>query len=170
MYISWLVFQDFKFQQLCKVRVTDTPQSLPPRRSDLLAASSKYGLTFVGVQNGFKVLKTSEFYVQDEKHASDRLKHIITDFPLLADVNIGYEVTHIQLNADESTLAVAITRPEHVVVYLYDVTSFGGQVSGTVQASHMIVGEGNQRVNDLAWNPVDTKLLVICYCTGRLVN
>ena len=42
------------------------------------------------------------------------------------------------------------------------------QVSGTVQATHMIVGEGNQRVNDMAWNPVDPNLLVICYCTGRL--
>ena len=78
--------------------------------------------------SGYKVLKTSDFYVHDEKHASDRLKYIVTDFPVLADVNIGYEVTHMQLNADDSTLAVAISRPEHVVVYLYDVSNFGGQV------------------------------------------
>ncbi|XP_053380901.1 nuclear pore complex protein Nup214-like isoform X2 [Mercenaria mercenaria] len=160
--------KDFKFQQLCRVRVTDTPSTLPQNRSSLIAASSKYAVTFVGVQKGFKVLRTSDFVVFDQRHSSDRLKHIITDFPVLADVNIGYQVTHIQLSADELTLAVAITRPEHAVVYLYDVCNFAAQVSGTVAASHMIVGEGNQQLNDLSWNPADPNLLIICYCTGRL--
>lgn len=47
---------------------------------------------------------------------------------MLADVNVGYEVTNLSLSADELTLAVAISRPEHAVVYLYDVRNFATQV------------------------------------------
>ena len=44
--------QDFQFQQLCKVRVSESPGHIPADRVQLLVSSSKFGLTFVGVEDG----------------------------------------------------------------------------------------------------------------------
>lgn len=46
------VLQDFRFQQLCRIRIFDPPDSPFQGVTQLIACSSKYGLTFLGTTNG----------------------------------------------------------------------------------------------------------------------
>lgn len=49
-----------------KVRVFQAPEDLPRERSNLLAISNKFGLTFVGLNNTFKVYRTVDILAADK--------------------------------------------------------------------------------------------------------
>lgn len=49
-----------------KVRVFQAPEDLPRERSNLLAISNKFGLTFVGLNNTFKVYRTLDILAADK--------------------------------------------------------------------------------------------------------
>ena len=51
-FLCLFLLQDFQFQQLCKVRVSDSPGNIPANRVQLIVSSSKFGLTFVGIEKG----------------------------------------------------------------------------------------------------------------------
>lgn len=49
-----------------KVRVFEPAEDLPKERSNLLATSNKYGLTFVGLNRTFKVYLTHDILAADK--------------------------------------------------------------------------------------------------------
>ena len=88
---------------------------------------------------GFKVLQTSQFMVQDAVHMADRLKHIISDFPLLAVVDMGCEVTHLALSCDDLTLAVATADTGNNFLHAYDVRNFESKVCYSVSMFKLLL-------------------------------
>ncbi|KAJ8305501.1 hypothetical protein KUTeg_016046 [Tegillarca granosa] len=100
--------QDFRFQQLCRFRVFGSPNSLPVSSQQLIAASSKYGLLFVGVEKGLKVIETAQLSLIDDKHASDRTTTIVEKFPVKAVAELPAPTSYIALSCDDLTLAVIV--------------------------------------------------------------
>ncbi|XP_069120007.1 nuclear pore complex protein Nup214-like isoform X2 [Argopecten irradians] len=161
--------KDFKFQQLCRFRISDSPSDLPKQKSRLVAASSQYGLAFVGYDTGFKVIRPAELSKIDQANAKERMTVIIDNFPVVADVKVAGAVSCIALNADELSLAVVVTRADQVQALIYDVRAFTGDVA-SVQ-SFLIVPltkGGDARFEDLAWNPVQPNTLVTVDTNGGI--
>ncbi|XP_021352672.1 nuclear pore complex protein Nup214-like isoform X2 [Mizuhopecten yessoensis] len=161
--------KDFKFQQLCRFRISDSPSDLPKHKSRLLASSSRYGLVFVGYDTGFKVIKPAELSKIDQANARDRMTVIIDNFPLVADITIQGFVSFISLNADELSLAVVVTRDDLVQAYLYDVRAFADKTT-PVQCfmTVRLTNGGATRFEDLAWNPVQPSTLVTVQTDGGI--
>lgn len=60
------VFQDFQFRQMKKVKVFEPAKDLPRERSNLLTISNKFGLTFAGSDQTFKVYRTEDILKADK--------------------------------------------------------------------------------------------------------
>ncbi|XP_048774745.2 nuclear pore complex protein Nup214-like [Ostrea edulis] len=157
--------KDFRFQQLCRIRVFDQPENPIPGVTQFVACSSLYGLTFLGTTNGFKVIKTAELTSVDIRHASERTKLIVTDPPLQASVLVEGVMSHVCLSCDELTLAAVVTLDGIVQIYMYDVHGFAtqGQVTEPFQKIRM-----NNEIMDLAWNPTQPTLIVVCMSDGTV--
>ncbi|XP_033727841.1 nuclear pore complex protein Nup214-like [Pecten maximus] len=161
--------KDFKFQQLCRFRISESPPELSKHKSRLVAASSQYGLAFVGYDTGFKVIRPAELSKIDQANAKDRMTVIIDNFPVVADVKIPGVVSFLALNADELSLAVVATKDGLVQAHIYDVRAFADNV--TPVQCFMTVGltkGGDTRFEDLAWNPVQPNTLVTVQTDGGI--
>lgn len=60
------VFQDFQFRQMKKVKVFEPAKDFPRERSNLLTISNKFGLTFAGSDQTFKVYRTGDILRADK--------------------------------------------------------------------------------------------------------
>lgn len=70
--------KDFSFKQMRKIRMFESPKTLPTARSSLVAVSTKYGLTFVGCPTGIKVIKTEtiERINESDEGSMQNVEHI----------------------------------------------------------------------------------------------
>uniref|UniRef100_K1QHM0 Nucleoporin Nup159/Nup146 N-terminal domain-containing protein n=1 Tax=Magallana gigas TaxID=29159 RepID=K1QHM0_MAGGI len=156
--------QDFRFQQLCRIRIFDPPDSPFQGVTQLIACSSKYGLTFLGTTNGFKVIKTSDVTDIDIRHAAERTTLIVADPPIRTSVQVEGTVSHLCLSCDELTLAVVVTCNGIIQIYIYDVKGFANQGQNVDPFQKIRV---TCEVLDMAWNPTQPTLLVVCMSDGR---
>ena len=79
--------------------------------------------------------KTRDFILKDSAHQSDRLGHVITDFPVLALIDTGHPITHVAVSCDGLTLAVAVSLQNQPLIFQYDVQEFATQVR-QINAAH----------------------------------
>ncbi|XP_061164434.1 nuclear pore complex protein Nup214-like [Saccostrea echinata] len=155
--------KDFRFQQLCRIRIFDQPGNPIQGVTQLVASSSLYGLTFLGTTNGFKVIKTSDLTDIDNRHASERTTLVVPDPPFRASIPVEGTVSHLCLSCDELTLAVVVSLDSVVQIYMYDVRGVAnqGQEAEPFQKIRM-----RNSVLDLAWNPTQPTLIVVCMSDG----
>ncbi|XP_078324262.1 uncharacterized protein LOC111123666 [Crassostrea virginica] len=156
--------KDFRFQQLCRIRIFNPPDVPFQGATNLVACSSKYCLTFLGTTSGFKVIETSVLTDIDNRHASERTTLIVSDPPFRVSVQVEGAVSHLSLSCDELTLAVVVTLDGIVQIYVYDVRGFTNQ-GQTVEPFQKI--RVSTEILDLSWNPTQPNLLVICMSDGR---
>ncbi|KAJ8300435.1 hypothetical protein KUTeg_021954 [Tegillarca granosa] len=161
--------QDFRFQQLCRFRVFGSPNSLPVSSQQLIAASSKYGLLFVGVEKGLKVIETAQLSLIDDKHASDRTTTIVEKFPVKAVAELPAPTSYIALSCDDLTLAVIVCESENVHALMYDVRVFAIQGKNPEPFTKVRLGGGaGVKPLEIAWNPVQPNTMVACLSDGSV--
>ncbi|KAK3594689.1 hypothetical protein CHS0354_001641 [Potamilus streckersoni] len=159
--------KDFEFRQLCKVRIHRSPSSLPTTRCQLLAISSRFGLTFVAVDKELKVLRTSDFLRKDDEHATERIKYVVEDFPVLSSVVLEEEISMISLSCDSLTLAISTVNLA-LGIYFLDTRCFAAQGPKKPFTRCPLSCSAGSVLQDMAWNPVVPTLLVVCTSGGNV--
>ncbi|XP_052093221.1 nuclear pore complex protein Nup214-like isoform X2 [Mytilus californianus] len=149
--------KDFRYQQLCRFQIDDGNSPVEGKSPQLVAASSKYGVIFVGTSKGFKVIQTSELSRIDREHAKDRTKIIVKEYPCLASIELSAPPSLLALSCDSLSLAVVVESADLSQVYIYDTRSF---VSQGDQAPPFLRIRLNCGLADLAWNPENPTMLV----------
>lgn len=152
------VFQDFQFRQMKKVKVFEPAKDLPRERSNLLTISNKFGLTFAGSDQTFKVYRTADILKADKvdgksndtgvdvvvtrqlvltfcKHVCllkmySALGPLVNGIAPLAEVTVDLCLHHLALSCDELTLSVCGAYDNGALTLLfYDVRNFVNQVT-----------------------------------------
>ncbi|VDI49529.1 nuclear pore complex protein Nup214 [Mytilus galloprovincialis] len=149
--------KDFRYQQLCRFQIDDGNSPVRGKSPQLVAASSKYGVIFVGTSNGFKVIQTSELSRIDREHAKDRTKIIVKEYPCHASIELSAPPSLLALSCDSLSLAVVVESEDLSQVYIYDTRSF---VSQGNQSQPFLRIRLNCGLSDLAWNPENPTMLV----------
>lgn len=90
------VFQDFQFRQMKKVKVFEPAKDLPRERSNLLAISNKFGLTFVGYEQTFKVYRTEDILKADKLDGNSN------------ETGVDTAVTHYSLYSCFATMSLPL--------------------------------------------------------------
>ncbi|KAK3087296.1 hypothetical protein FSP39_004343 [Pinctada imbricata] len=158
--------KDFRFNQLCRVRVSESPGDvIPTSRTSLVAASSKYGFTFIGTPHGIKVLKTADLTAIDNQHAGDRTTAIVEDFPFWTEFQIPFQLSMLALSCDDLILAAVVKENDNEMVHMYDVRGFAdkGKVFAPFQKVRLTAD-----VHDFAWNPVQPTMIAYCLESGKI--
>lgn len=141
-----------------KVKVFEPAKDLPRERSNLLTISNKFGLTFAGSDQTFKVYRTEDILKADKVDGNSNetgvdivvTQHVVLTFcmpvfPLKIDSTLGplvdgvaplAEVTvdlclhHLALSCDEVTLSVCGAYEDGALsLVFYDVRNFVNQVT-----------------------------------------
>ncbi|KAK6194862.1 hypothetical protein SNE40_000400 [Patella caerulea] len=160
--------KEFRFQQLCKFRVTSTPE-VPKERVQFLATSSKYGLTFIAVKDGIKVVDIQELIKLDSQHITERGKKFTQDIPVYTLLPITDPVIHLALSCDDLTLTVGCIANDNIILYLYDVRGFSQQGAQPKPFKTIrINGSPGSTLSDLAWNPEIGNTVLTCTSDGAV--
>ncbi|XP_041368937.1 nuclear pore complex protein Nup214-like isoform X2 [Gigantopelta aegis] len=161
--------KDFKFQQLCKIRISPSSGEIKTDRLQWLATSSRFGFTFIGEKSGFRVIKTNTILLLDQEHAKDRSSHIIEDFPVWCTVELSAHVSHLALSCDELTLIVAVKECANLILLAYDLRGFANQNAKPLpfQKVKLNASPGSTLL-DLAWNPGNPLMLATCVSDGSV--
>ncbi|XP_050389460.1 nuclear pore complex protein Nup214 isoform X2 [Patella vulgata] len=160
--------KEFRFQQLCKFRVTSTPE-VPKERVQLLTTSSKYGLIFIAVKDGVKVADIQELIKLDCQHITERGKKFTQDIPVYTFLPITDSVIHLALSCDDLTLTVGCIANDNIILYLYDVRGFSqpGARPNPFKTIR-INGSRGSTLSDLAWNPEIGNTVLTCTSDGAV--
>uniref|UniRef100_A0A8C6K794 Nuclear pore complex protein Nup214 n=1 Tax=Nothobranchius furzeri TaxID=105023 RepID=A0A8C6K794_NOTFU len=154
--------KDFKFRQMKKVQVFEPAEELPKDRSSLLTVSNKYGLTFVGLDRTFKVIKSSVCLTLV----------LVKGMPVLSAVTVGLNLHHLALSCDELTLSVCGESEETgLFISFYDVRTFMNKARPQKLpfASLQPAVDPGTLVQDLKWNPAQTSMLAACLSDGSMM-
>ncbi|XP_048244859.1 nuclear pore complex protein Nup214-like isoform X2 [Haliotis rufescens] len=161
--------KDFRFQQLCKVRVSAPLDEVRTDRSQWIATSNKFGLIFVGLKDGFKVLKTADICHVDGVNARDRSTAVISDFPFWSSVTMTNPISHLALSCDELTLVVVMKECGNLMLCMYDVRQFAVKTDSSVAfARCRLNASPGSSLLDIMWNPLDPTLLAVCVSDGSV--
>ncbi|XP_067662377.1 nuclear pore complex protein Nup214-like isoform X2 [Haliotis asinina] len=161
--------KDFRFQQLCKVRVSPPLDEVRTDRSQWLATSNKFGLIFIGFKDGFKVVKTADICHIDGVNARDRSTAIISDFPFWSTVTLTNPISHLSLSCDELTLVVVMKECGNLMLCMYDVRQFAVKTDSSVAfARCRLNASPGSSLQDIMWNPLDPALLAVCVSDGSV--
>ncbi|XP_077863085.1 nuclear pore complex protein Nup214-like [Saccoglossus kowalevskii] len=157
----------FRFKQLCKIKIFDNNvETLAPKDVvHLVAVSNKYGLTFVGVDSGFKVIKTSELSKLDIEQGSITT---VSAVPVVRKVKLAVMPCHISLSADSLTLSVCFNDNTNTVVNCYDVRAFVNMAKDPLPFCSEILIPGNTApLLDLKWNPDVAHASMFAACCNK---
>ncbi|XP_015248106.1 PREDICTED: nuclear pore complex protein Nup214 isoform X2 [Cyprinodon variegatus] len=162
--------KDFQFRQMKKVRVFEATEDFPKERSSLLTVSNKYGLTFVGLGQTFKVYLTQNILAADQ---ADRNSHEVeTGIQPLAEVTGNLILHHLALSCDELTLSVCGTSEKAgLSIAFYDVRTFLNKARPQKSpfASLQPAAASDALVQDLKWNPAQPSMLASCLSDGSMM-
>uniref|UniRef100_A0A3Q2G152 Nuclear pore complex protein Nup214 n=1 Tax=Cyprinodon variegatus TaxID=28743 RepID=A0A3Q2G152_CYPVA len=153
--------KDFQFRQMKKVRVFEATEDFPKERSSLLTVSNKYGLTFVGLGQTFKVYLTQNILAADQ---ADRNSHEVVTGNLI--------LHHLALSCDELTLSVCGTSEKAgLSIAFYDVRTFLNKARPQKSpfASLQPAAASDALVQDLKWNPAQPSMLASCLSDGSMM-
>ncbi|XP_064617430.1 nuclear pore complex protein Nup214-like [Liolophura sinensis] len=159
---------EFRFQQLCKVKISDKWPEQTTGRGQLLTCSSKYGLTFVGGPSGFTVLKTADISHRDGQHPKDKSTVVITDCPVWMNVSTAQPPISLTLSSDDQILLLVMISNDNLVAFFYTINSFSQQGSAAVVRTSYQIDNQGLRLLDSAWNPALPHLLALCLSDGSL--
>ncbi|ESO98723.1 hypothetical protein LOTGIDRAFT_114119 [Lottia gigantea] len=159
-----LIIQEFRFQQLCRFKVTDEPVTSNDRLQ-LLTNSSKYALTFVAVKEGLKVIDTQELIKLNKEHATDKSVSTISNVPLRTIIPFTDKISHLVISCDDLTLAVACSSNGNVILYMYDVRGFANNQPNPFKTVRLNTSPGSS-LCDVSWNPEITNIIITCTTDG----
>lgn len=162
--------KDFKFRQMKKARVFDSPEDLPKDRSSLLTLSNKFGLTFVGLDRTFKVYLTQD--ILDADKVDGNPNEIVEGIAALSEVTVDLTLHHLALSCDELTLSVCgMSEEAGLSLTFYDVRTFMNRTRAQKLpfTSLQPALPPSMFVQDLKWNPVQASMLAICLSDGSMM-
>uniref|UniRef100_A0A673A4R6 Nuclear pore complex protein Nup214 n=1 Tax=Sphaeramia orbicularis TaxID=375764 RepID=A0A673A4R6_9TELE len=169
---------DFKFRQMKKARVFDSPEDLPKDRSSLLALSNKFGLTFVGLDRTFKVYLTQDILDADKVDGNPneigKFHHymLFEGIAALSEVTVDLTLHHLALSCDELTLSVCgMSEESGLFLTFYDVRTFMNRTRAQKLpfTSLQPALPPGMFVHDLKWNPVQASMLAVCLSDGSMM-
>ncbi|XP_057207487.1 nuclear pore complex protein Nup214 isoform X2 [Triplophysa rosa] len=161
--------KDFQFRQLKKIRLFAPPGDLPKERSNLLAVSNKYGLTFAGQDGTLKVFLTRD--VMAVGHVEANPNEIVENVSAVT-VSVHMSMHHLALSSDELTLSVCgMQDAAELTVDFYDVRTFYNKSRQEKRpfASFGPAATSNVVLQDLKWSPVDASRLALCLSDGSMM-
>ncbi|XP_054896045.1 nuclear pore complex protein Nup214 [Poeciliopsis prolifica] len=162
--------KDFQFRQMKKVQVFEAVEDVPKERSSLLTVSNKYGLTFVGLGQTFKVYLTQNILAADRADGSSY--EVVKGIPALVEVTGDMSLHHLALSCDELTLSVCGTTEETgLAIAFYDVRTFINKARPQKSpfASLQPPVASDALVQDLKWNPAQPSMLAACLSDGSMM-
>ncbi|XP_022793555.1 nuclear pore complex protein Nup214-like isoform X3 [Stylophora pistillata] len=156
-----------------KIRMFESPKTLPTARSSLVAVSTKYGLTFVGCPTGIKVIKTETIERINESDEGS-MQNVVAHCPSTFE-EIGHPVQLMGLSNDDLTLSVCYVKKNQTVMNLYDVPTLGSSNTSNAKfAEEILTGDtvpyssAEGSVENLLWNPGFPGILAICFSSGSV--
>lgn len=160
--------KDFQFRQLKKIRVFDSPGDLPKERSNLLAVSNKYGLTFAGQDSTLKVFLTRDIMAVGQVEANP---NEIVENVSAVTVTVQMSIHHLALSSDELTLSVCGTQDAaKLTVDFYDVRTFYNKARQEKRPfTSFSPAATNVVLQDLKWSPVEAFCLALCLSDGSMM-
>ncbi|XP_015222717.2 nuclear pore complex protein Nup214 isoform X3 [Lepisosteus oculatus] len=161
--------KDFQFRQMKKIRIFDTPEELPKERSNLLAVSNKYGLTFIGYDTELKVFQTCDIVAANRIEGNP---NEIVEGVNGTSVALESPVHHVALSCDELTLSVCTLSAEGGgKLSFFDVRTLLNKARPEklpFTSLRPAVQPGTS-VKDLKWNPALPSLLAACLSDGSML-
>lgn len=157
-----LEITDFRFREMRKLCMNKEDEGIPSDAINLVATSSRYGLVFIGVEEGFKVLKLENIFDLNEE---DEKRKEAKEFPYQKVASPTPCL--LALSADDMTLAVCVTRDSCAVADMYDIRAFADQEEMPVPfTSVRLSSDNNVKLRDLMWNPVVVEMYTFCLSDG----
>ncbi|GFQ65158.1 nuclear pore complex protein Nup214 [Trichonephila clavata] len=153
----------FHFVQLRTLRLVKANEQPPVDPVNVIASASKYGLLFVGISKGFKVLKLENILDLDEDKENKSFEEnyfcqiVPCDTPVL-----------LSLSADQKTLAVCVEKNSSVVADFYDIAAFADSNRTPVPFSNVQLSRGASKLREFVWNPVSENIYAYCMTDGSL--
>ncbi|GFY56758.1 nuclear pore complex protein Nup214 [Trichonephila inaurata madagascariensis] len=153
----------FHFVQLRTLRLVKANEQPPVDSVNVIASASKYGLLFVGISKGFKVLKLENILDLDEDKENKSLEEnyfcqiVPCDTPVL-----------LSLSADQKTLAVCVEKNSSVVADFYDIAAFADSDRNPVPFLNVQLSRGASKLREFVWNPVSENIYAYCMTDGSL--
>lgn len=161
--------KDFQFRQMKKVKVFEPAKDLPRERSNLLTISNKFGLTFAGSDQTFKVYRTEDILKADKVDGNSN--ETVDGVAPLAEVTVDLYLHHLALSCDEVTLSVCGAYEDGALsLVFYDVRNFVNQAKPQKSpfASVLPPVPPGTLVQDLRWNPAQASMLAACLSDGGM--
>ncbi|XP_016894404.2 nuclear pore complex protein Nup214 isoform X2 [Cynoglossus semilaevis] len=160
--------KDFQFRHMKKVRVFQAPEDLPRERSNLLAISNKFGLTFVGLNNTFKVYRTVDILAADKVDGNPN--EIVDGVSPVAEVTAELAVHHLALSCDDLTLSVCgVSEAAALSLTFYDVRTFLNKARPQKLPFASFRASVGTVVQDLKWNPAQASTVAVCLSDGSMM-
>lgn len=159
-----LEITDFRFRQMRKLCMNNDDEGIPSDAINLVATSSRYGLVFIGIEEGFKVLKLENIFDLNE---DDEKRKDAKEFPYQKVASPTPCL--LSLSADDMTLAVCVTRDSCAVADMYDIRAFADQEEMPVPFTSVRLSSDNSvKLRDLMWNPVVVEMYTFCLSDGSV--
>ena len=175
---------EFHFRQMTRYQLQNDNEHIskfPKTPIQRLAVSNKLGKVFAGCHDTLVSVNLSELEKNDEI-ASNVKSSAITPSKMMKVLQGGSKVTqlpstptHLGINADEKTLAVALNLPStgKPHIYLFDTRSFSVEetlVVGSVKPFLEVPASTRPGINivELSWNPVLPSMFAVVFSDGSL--
>ena len=120
---------DFKFRQMSRYQIQNDEMHLsniPKSPIQRLSVANKFGRIFAGCYNSLITISISELERQDDQAAAIKAasqnktsKELVGDSSVRMAVPLPSTPTHLGVNADETSLAVALTHPLTFKPHIY---------------------------------------------------
>ncbi|GLH03101.1 Uncharacterized protein GBIM_09017 [Gryllus bimaculatus] len=164
--------QDFQFKLICRLHVFDQKDGEYQGSYNLVATASKFGLLFVGSGKHLQAIllhrvlemenPTDHKSPRGASHGGNEVRNYPRRELLLPD-----PITNLQVNCDQSLLAIAVTKGGCSHALIYDVTSFYGKTINLVKEVRLSTSP-DAHLLELSWNPGIANVLACCHSNGTL--
>ncbi|XP_023241525.1 nuclear pore complex protein 14-like isoform X2 [Centruroides sculpturatus] len=154
----------FGFRSLRKLQI---PSALCDKDVvNIVASSSKYGLIFVGCEQGFKVLKLDD--VLNLNSDTETLKQEAVEYPC-QHVTLDSSPVLLNLSCDDMTVVACILKDESYHAKFFDITSFSNaSIIAEPFTSVRLTSTPNVFIRDMIWNPKVAEMFAVCLSDGTV--